>query len=103
MVTTHFDLISGPLKKGYFGPIPKFPRPNFLGILSVPNRGLWGVQTVAWLIQHCYSPYGTAQLEKTGKKGSFGPRKAPFGALEVLGESRVNRFGPNYPRLARLG
>ena len=53
--------------------------------------------------QHCYSPYGTTQLEKTGKKGSFGPRKAPFGALEVLGGPRGGRFDPNYPRLARLG
>ena len=33
----------------------------------------------AWLIQHCFSPYGTTQLEKTGKKGSFGPQKDPFG------------------------
>ena len=52
---------------------------------------------------HCYSPHGTTQLEKTGKKGSFGPRKAPFGALEVLGGPRGGRFDPNYPRLARLG
>ena len=36
-------------------------------------------QRNAWLIQHCFSPYGTTQLEKTGKKGSFGPQKDPFG------------------------
>ena len=45
------------------------------------------MQRNAWLIQHCYSPYGTTQLEKTGKKGSFGPRKTLFGALEILGVS----------------
>ena len=56
-------------------------------------------QRNAWLIQHCYSPYGTTQLEKTGKKGSFGPRKAPFGAPEVLGGPRGGKFVPNCPRL----
>ena len=60
-------------------------------------------QRNAWLIQHCFSPYGTTQLEKTGKKGSFGPQKAPIGVLEVLGGPRGGRFDPNYPRLARLG
>ena len=55
-------------------------------------------QRNAWLIQHCYSPYGTTQLEKTGKKGSFWPQKAPFGATEVLGGSRGGRFGPDCPQ-----
>ena len=57
-------------------------------------------QRNAWLIQHCFSPYGTTQLEKTGKKGSFGPRKAPFGALEVLGgpgEADLIPTTPHWP------
>ena len=48
-------------------------------------------QRNAWLIQHCYnSPYGTTQLEKIGKRGSFGPQKASFG-------------GPGCPRRALGG
>ena len=53
MVTTHFDLISGPLRvpRGPKGVIwaksINFHGPIFLGILFVPNIGLWGVQTVA--------------------------------------------------------
>ena len=41
--------------------------------MSTPSK--WN----AWLIQHCYNPYGTTHLMKTGKKGSFGPKKTPFG------------------------
>ena len=53
MVTTHFDLISGPLRvpRGPKGVIwaqsLNFHGPIFLGIPFVPNIGLWGVQTVA--------------------------------------------------------
>ena len=65
MVTTHFDLISGPLRvpRGPKGVIltqslnyPKraiwaqslnFHGPIFWGILFVSNIGLWGVQSVA--------------------------------------------------------
>ena len=53
MVTTHFDLISGPLR------VPRGPKgvsldqsinfhvPIFWGILFVSNIGLWGVQSIA--------------------------------------------------------
>ena len=53
MVTKHFDLISGPLRvpRGPKGVIwaqsLNFHVTIFLGILFVPNIGLWGVQTVA--------------------------------------------------------
>ena len=53
MVTTHFDLISGPLRvpRGPKGVILaqslNFHVPIFWGILFVSNIGLWGVQTVA--------------------------------------------------------
>ena len=53
MVTTHFDLISGPLRvpRGPKGVIwaqsLNFHGPIFLGIPTVPNIGLLGVQTVA--------------------------------------------------------
>ena len=53
MVTTHFDLISGPLRvpRGPKGVILaqslNFHVPIFGGILFVSNIGLWGVQTVA--------------------------------------------------------
>ena len=38
-------------------------------------------QRNAWLIQHCFSPYGTTQLEKTGKKGFVWAPKGPFWGL----------------------
>ena len=53
MVTTHFDLISGPLRvpRGPKGVILaqslNFHVPIFWGILFVSNIGLWGVQSVA--------------------------------------------------------
>ena len=53
MVTLHSDLISGPFRvpRGPKGVIwaqsLSFHGPIFLGILFVPNIGLWGVQTVA--------------------------------------------------------
>ena len=53
MVTTHFDLISGPLrvpsepKRAIWAQSLKIHGPIFGGILFVPNMGLWGVQTVA--------------------------------------------------------
>ena len=53
MVTTHFDLISGPFRvpRGPKGVIwaqsLNFHGPIFGGILFVPNIGLWGVHTVA--------------------------------------------------------
>ena len=46
-------------------------------------------QRNAWLIQHCYSPYGTTQLQKTGKR----VRLAPKGPL----------WGPKGPRRAQGG
>ena len=82
MVTTHFDLISGPRvpKGAIWAQTLNFHGPIFWGILFVSNMAC-GVsrasQRNAWLIQHCYSSYGTTQLEKTGKKGSFGPER-PF-------------------------
>ena len=54
-------------------------------------------QRKPWLMQHCYSPYGTTQLEKTGKKGSFGPQKASFGVPEVLGGTRGADLVPTAP------
>ena len=53
MVTTHFDLISGPLRvpRGPKGVIwaqsLNFYGPILLGILFVSKIGLWGVQTIA--------------------------------------------------------
>ena len=53
MVTTHFDLISGPLRvpRGPKGVILaqslSFHVPIFWGNLFVSNIGLWGVQSVA--------------------------------------------------------
>ena len=52
-VTTHFDLISVPFrvprnpKRAIWAQSLNFHGPIFLGILFVPNIGLWGVQTVA--------------------------------------------------------
>ena len=60
-------------------------------------------QRNAWLIQHCYSPYGTTQLKKTGKKGSFGPQKDPFGGSWCPRWAQGGRSGPNYTWLACLG
>ena len=53
MFTTHFDLISGPLrvprdpKRAILARSLNFQGPIFGGILFVPDMGLWGVQTVA--------------------------------------------------------
>ena len=53
MVTTHFDLISGPFrvprdpKGAIWAQTLNFHSPIFLGIPIVSNIGLWGVQTVA--------------------------------------------------------
>ena len=107
MVNTHFDLVLGPFwapggpKRAIWAQSLNFYGQCFVELFCF-KYSLWCVQRNDWLIQHCYSPCGTTQLEKTGKKVFFGPRKAPFGALEILGGSRVDRFGPNCPRLARL-
>ena len=53
MVTTHFDLISGPLrvprgpKEVILAQSLNFHAPIFREILFVSNIGLWGVQTIA--------------------------------------------------------
>merc|ERR1719500_947447 len=69
MVTTYFDLVLGPFwvpggpKRAHFGPnvnCPKFP------------CGVSRAQRNTLLIQHCCSPYGTIQLEKTNPIGPVG-------------------------------
>ena len=40
-------------------------------------------QRNALLIQHCYSPFGTTQYEKTVKNKPHGPKYTLFGPVEV--------------------
>merc|ERR1712055_880970 len=58
-------------------------------------------QRNAWLIQHCYSPYGTTQLEKTGKKGiRLGPERpllGPWRPSEGPGEADLIPTTPDWP------
>ena len=84
MLTTHFDLVSGPfwvpggLKRAIWPCYLNFHAQFCEGHFFVSNIGLLG----ALLIQHCYSPFVTTQFEKTVENRQKGPvwaSKYPFG------------------------
>ena len=87
MLTTHFDLVSGPfwvprwLKKGYLALIPKIPRPNFVKgnffsehrLVGCPEHRNGMPYSSSTVIAHLEPP-SSRKRSKTGKKGLFGPQ-----------------------------
>jgi len=110
MVTTHFHLVSGPFwapggpKRARFGPKCPFwgPRRSSEGPGGpdlVPTASHWPVWVGLMVTTHFdlvsapSGPPGTL-------KGPVSAQNAPFGAL---GGPRGAKFGPDCPRLVRLG
>ena len=115
MVTTHFDLVSGPFQVPG-GPKRAFwPRSlNFHGPISwatffcfknrlvgCPEHRSGMPCSSSTVIAHMEPP-SSRKRPKTGKKGPFGPQKTLLGAPELLGGPRVASLGPNGHRLVRL-
>merc|ERR1712173_73026 len=94
-------------KRGYSGPIPKFPCPNFLGnyfcfkyrLVGCPERRSGMPGSFSTVLAHMEPP----SSRKQAKRVRLGPKRTLLGAPDVLGEPRGGRSGPNYTRLARLG
>ena len=86
---------------------PKFQCPNFLGnsfcfkyrLVGCPERRSGMPGSFSTVLAHMEPP----SSRKQAKRVRLGPKRTLLGALDVLGESRGGRSGPNYTRLARLG
>ena len=88
-------------KKGYFAPVPKFPRPNFVmeffcfkyRLVGCPEHRS-GIPCSSSTVIANLEPPSSRKRSKTGKKGLFGPQNTLLGALEVLGRPRGPVFCP---------
>ena len=116
MVTTHFDLISGPLRvpRGPKGVILaqslNFHVPIFWEILFVSNIGLWGVQSVAAeCLAHSalFLPIWNHPARENRQKGFIwapkGPIWAPKGPIWGLLMSSVSPGGQIWSQLHLIG
>ena len=113
MVKTHFDLISGPFwAQGALKGLDLAPKGPFGGpeVLSRAQVGqIWsqlhpnGLQGLNIWSPHTLTRYQAPLGPRGILKGSFWPRKTLLGTQEVLVGPQWARFGPNCPRMARLG
>merc|ERR1712055_668234 len=88
-------------KRGYSGPIPKFPCPNFLGnsfcfkyrLVGCPERRSGMPGSFSTVLAHMEPP----SSRKQAKRVRLGPKRTLLGAPDVLSESRGADLVPTTP------